>query len=191
MARARVRPGRARRALHYPGQPNGRQEGMIMGVAISLRPQGWKALVCGVAIAGAALAGSPAGAAPTVPGAPTITGATSGAAQCDGHVFGAGQRRRRADHRLPGRLLVERRWREQVDDRARVADHRPRPHGGQDVHVQRHGAEQGGLRPALGAVGAGRDAVSSSDADGPGCTDDHVGRRGGEDCHGHVLAAGE
>ena len=50
-----------------------------MGVATSLvRPQGWKALVCGVAIAGAVLAGSPAGAAPTVPGAPTITGATSG-----------------------------------------------------------------------------------------------------------------
>ena len=78
---APVRPGRAGRALHHPGQPNGRQEGMTMGVATSLRPQGWKALVCGVAIAGAALAGSPAGAAPTVPGAPTITGATPGLAQ--------------------------------------------------------------------------------------------------------------
>ena len=42
-------------------------------------PRGWKAWVCGVAIVAASFAGAAvSGAAPTVPGAPTITGVTAG-----------------------------------------------------------------------------------------------------------------
>ena len=43
-----------------------------------IRPHGWKAWLCGVAIAGAAMGSVPAGAAPTVPGAPNIGTATPG-----------------------------------------------------------------------------------------------------------------
>jgi len=44
-----------------------------------LRPRGWKAWVCGVAIVGTSLGGVAAGASrPTVPGAPTITSVTPG-----------------------------------------------------------------------------------------------------------------
>jgi len=42
------------------------------------RPHGWKAWLCGIAIAGAAMGAVPAGAAGTAPGAPTITGVTAG-----------------------------------------------------------------------------------------------------------------
>jgi hypothetical protein len=42
------------------------------------RPHGWKAWLCGVAIAGAAMGAVPAGATTTAPGAPTITGVTAG-----------------------------------------------------------------------------------------------------------------
>ena len=41
-----------------------------------VRPHGWKAWLCGVAIAGAAMGAVPAGAAATAPGAPTVTGVT-------------------------------------------------------------------------------------------------------------------
>jgi hypothetical protein len=51
---------------------------MIMGEFSRMRPQGWKAWLCGVAVAGLAMGSAAAGAAPTVPGAPTITGATAG-----------------------------------------------------------------------------------------------------------------
>lgn len=44
----------------------------------SFRPRSWKAWACGVAGAGLVFGTAPAGAAPTVPGAPTITSATAG-----------------------------------------------------------------------------------------------------------------
>ena len=51
-----------------------------MGTSVSpVRPHGWKAWVCGLAIAGAALGtASAVGASPTVPGAPTITSVSAG-----------------------------------------------------------------------------------------------------------------
>ena len=42
-----------------------------------VRPHGWKAWVCGLAIAGTAMGAVPAGAA-SAPGAPTVTGVTPG-----------------------------------------------------------------------------------------------------------------
>ena len=262
-----------------------------MGVPTSLvRPQGWKALVCGVAIAGAALAGSPAGAAPTVPGAPTITGVTAGlrsvmvtysAPASDGGATitdyrvacsssDGGASKSTTEHASPtivrnltagktytcnvmarnkagygppsaqsapvvtlsppptptvpgaptitsvvagvktltvtysppasdggskilavqGRLLVERRWREPVDDRARVADQGAQPHGGQDVHVQRRGGKPQGIRAAVGAVGSGRDPVAAR-YHRAGCSDDHVGHCRGPQRDGGVHAAGQ
>src|SRR5580692_9077723 len=52
---------------------------MVNTTSSRTRRHGWKALVCGVAIAGASLVGTAtSGASPTVPGAPTITSVTPG-----------------------------------------------------------------------------------------------------------------
>jgi hypothetical protein len=51
---------------------------MMSELRSGVRPRGWKAWVCGVAIVGTSLGGVAAGAArPTVPGAPTITSVTA------------------------------------------------------------------------------------------------------------------